>query len=43
MTTLEIILFIGLGIWIGAIVMKSDSLIQDIHRRLDEIEKHLKE
>ncbi len=41
MTTLEIVLFIGLAVWIGTVVMKSDKLIRDIHRRLDEIEKHL--
>lgn len=41
MTTLEIVLFIGLAIWIGGIVMRSDKLIRDIHRRLDEIEKRL--
>lgn len=39
---MTIILLIGLAIWIGATVMKSDKLISNIHKRLDEIEKRLK-
>lgn len=42
MTTLEIILFIAIFIWLGAVIMRADNLISDIQKRLDEIEKHLK-
>lgn len=42
MITLEVILFVGLAIWIAGIVMRSDKLIRDIHRRLDELEERLK-
>lgn len=42
MTTVEIFLFILLAIWIGAVVMKADKLISDIHKRLNEIEDRFK-
>lgn len=41
MTTLEIALFVGLAIWIGAAVARADRLISDIHNRLDDIEERL--
>lgn len=39
MTTLEIILFAVLFIWVSAIVMKADKLITNIHKRLEELER----
>lgn len=41
MIVLEIVLFVGLAIWIGAAVARADRLISDIHGRLDDIEERL--
>lgn len=43
MTTLELITFIVLAVWIGATVIRADRLISDIHKRLEEIEESLRE
>lgn len=42
MTTLEIILFIILATWMGAVVMRADKLIKDIHERLKELENEIR-
>jgi len=41
MTNLEISLFVALAVWIGAVVMRSDNLISDLKKRLEEVEKRI--
>ena len=41
MTTIEIVLFVILFLWLGAVVARADKLIKDIHNRLDDIEEKL--